>query len=278
MKNIKFIYFLLFLFSIAFSSCNKDLDEPTSESTNHLRLYYSHNDDEKLIKPEDIIDLTWLDTIRVRIKSEDPFKITQLLLNCPESVYRTNEGNYQYTLSAPQSGLFEIDVCAVLREEDGSADSGVYETIDNSFFLHVPTIDYSLQRYAPTEYVIDVEDSALKAKIQSDLKLDSLSNFNTINLSCNSPSGGAYQSHIDNSSNVITGEFTSTDVSNLTDATFIYNGFKYPFSFSVSDLFSNGDAYCVLKQNLTEMYQQKYDSPDIKEVSISFKVFRHRLN
>ncbi|MFV0522668.1 MAG: hypothetical protein ACK5MI_09640 [Mangrovibacterium sp.] len=273
---MKLIYSLSIIFLIsALSSCSKDPGDPTPiQPEPQLAVCYSfeHSNDSKLIEVGDTINMTWTDSITVSVETGDSLSINDLVFDCPEGINSTDKGKYQYLISPSVSGLFQVVVLI------NTSDSVV---VDNSFYINTPIVTYSLENRNVMDfsYTIDVEDNELKTKILDDIKHDGMSYLKTIDLTCNSLTSGSYLGVVIRYNDTIPGKFTSTNTLDLEDFTLAHDGFNYYATLPIEKEFSDGSAFCTFKQNLTKMYQQKYDSPDIKEVSISTShLYRKRTN
>ncbi|WP_423126793.1 hypothetical protein [Gaoshiqia sp. Z1-71] len=275
-KYFRIIYIILFPLLIC--SCGKDSgsddpDEP--EETGKVQVYYSLDGiNRELLNDKDIVTIPLGGAFLFYVDISDASEVLDYSLDYARDNLQTgidpfnfeDKGNHQYLFSTNKSGVFGISVFVNFKVDD-------FDYYLAGFYIDVPTTDYTIISLGTPIYTIDVDDDILKTEIANELGTKYNLSMKPLTLAGNTLTGGTYQLK-ESSGQISNGTFTSTNTSDLTDLSFMYNDLAFSYNL-VSEEDGEGK-YFQFTQDLTDIYQGKYPGQIINEVSLTFRGFRNK--
>ncbi|MEA5128521.1 MAG: hypothetical protein VB074_10070 [Proteiniphilum sp.] len=241
------------------NGCEEAVDEPeVTDDSPKLEVYYSlQNSSEKYsISDLDTINANLGDTLSISIHyTGGEF----LGLSGGNALEVTDEGNGEYTGVVVKSGL------SVIRAYMDPYVYGSTVQLVADYLLDIPTIMYIYGITSEPEITIEPDDDAvavnsIRAELETSLYLP-VNNTDYILTSRTIHGGDLIYRTVDRDS--IFGTFTSSDASRLSNITMNYNDREYNFTVEET---ASGIHYCILKQDLTALFYDKY--PNMNEVSV----------
>lgn len=251
-------------------SCHKssDTEEEVEEASSKVKVYYSYNDIEQaLLTDKDTITVNLTDTFILNVDIADDYQVMEYFIGDTKPFDFAEQDNYQYRFTTTESGVLPLSVFVYF----GSDVDDYYVT---TFYINVPTINYTIFALENPTYTIDVENDELKNNIQADLESGYFLKMWPLKLECNTTTGGNYQLKLQSETNYSNGTFTTSDASDMTDFEFTYN--NQVFSYELSQDYEEDSRFYQYNQDLTEEFKAKYPEESINEVSLTFKGIRSK--
>lgn len=241
------------------SGCEKDADEPeVTDDSPKLEVYYS------LQSSSEKYSINDLDTIKANLGDTLSISVHYtggefLGLSGGNALEITDEGNGEYTGVVVKSGWSVISAYM---------DPYVYGStvqLVADYLLDIPTVMYIYGITSEPGITVEPDDdtavvSSIRAELEAGQYLP-VNNAYYILISQAIHGGDLIYRTVDRDS--IFGTFTSSDASKLSDITMNYNDREYNFTVEETE---SSIHYCVLKQDLTTLFKNKY--PNVNEVSV----------